>query len=169
MKSCGPSRLPANSHWLSSTLTRHPGATVRFVPADLRPYRNYAVSVMGTVPFGGLVVVALDLAEVSCLAESRMGVQVTRVPPKVAVITQPPHVAVEHLVVDRVEPGERRVEPDVSLGEQGAEQEAAPGQALVERVKRREEPFDGLFVAGLSGRQAGFVDAGVDRVEDQRR
>src|SRR5215471_21741668 len=122
----GPSRLPAKTQCLSSTLTRHPGTTVRFVPVDLRPYGNYAVSVMGTAPFGRLVVVALDLAEVGCLAESRVGVQVTRIPPQVAVVAQPPHVAVEHLVVDGVEPGQRRVEPHVSLGEHGAEQEAAP-------------------------------------------
>src|SRR5215467_7787635 len=164
----GPSRLPAKTHWLSSTLTRHPGTTVRFVPVDLRPNRNYAVSVMGTVPFGRLVVVALDLADVGCLPEARVGVQVTRVRPQVPVIAQPPDVAVEHLVVDGVEPGQCRVKPDVSLGQQGAEQEAAPGQPFVERVEGREEALNGLFVAGLCGRQAGLVNTGVDGVEDQR-
>src|SRR5215470_7317832 len=68
---------PCKRTSLRSSLTRHPCPAMGLVPVDLRAYRNNTHSgSRGTqgVPLGRLVVMPLDLAEVSGLAEPGVGV-----------------------------------------------------------------------------------------------
>src|SRR5215469_8241810 len=84
---------------------RHPAPAVRLGPVEIWTYGYNAIlaTITRIAPFGGLVVMALDLAEVSRLSEARVGVEVAGVGPQMRVIRQPPQVAVEHLVIDGVE------------------------------------------------------------------
>ena len=69
-------------------------------------------------------------------------------------------------VVDRVEAGEGREQPDVCLGDRVADEVALVQQARFEAVQRREQPVARRVVGGLRAREAAavhpVVDLGVD-------
>src|SRR6266700_5582156 len=127
----GAQRVPAGAAGLAGKAF----PAVRFEPVDERPLGHDPGRVD---PVLRLVIVPLDLDEVRGVTESRMLEQVPRVTPEVAVVHQPVQIALEVDVVDGVEPGQRRVEPDVGLAELAAEQELAPGQPLLQRLQGSE-------------------------------
>ena len=154
------SRLPA-IHRCKPQLDRVCRGSVTAAYADSRS-RPCGSSQLTYGPFGHdpgridpllrLVVVPLDLHEVGGVAEAGALVEIPRVAPQVRVVGQPVQVALEVQVVDGVEPGQRREQPDVGLGQLAAEQEPAPAQPLLQRVQRGEQGVERLLVGGLGGR-----------------
>ena len=112
----------------------------------------------------------LDLREVRRVAEAGGLEQVAGVAPQRAELGQLLPVALEVAVVDGVEAGQRREQPDVGLGDRVAHEVAAVGQPLLEPVQRGEQPLVGLVVGALrAGEPAAVhpvVDLGVDALHD---
>src|SRR5215218_664501 len=114
----------------------------------------------------GAVVVALDVVEVDGLRDPGHLVEVAQVRVQAGVVRDPPQVALEVAVVDGVEAHQRREQPPVGERLRVAHQVALAPEALVEHVERVEEREHGLLVGLLRGREAGPVDAVVERLVD---
>jgi hypothetical protein len=104
--------------------------------------------------------------EVGGVAEPGGLEQVAGVGPQHRQLAELVPVALEVAVVDGVEPGERREQPHVGLGDGVAHQVALRRQPLGEGVEPREQRVVGLLVRLLRAGEAAPVDAVVHVLED---
>src|SRR5215470_18444654 len=136
---------------------------VRRPKIEDRPERNDSRRVHPAV---ASVVVAFDVIEVDRLGDAGMLVEVAGVRPEIRVVGEPAEVALEVVVVHRVEADERREEPPVGFGEPIAAEVTPAREPFLEPVEGREERHDRLLVGFLRRRKAGSVDAVVERLVD---
>ena len=112
------------------------------------------------------VVVALDVLHVHGPGDARHLVELAGIAPKIRIIDQAAPVALEVVVVDRVEAHQGGEGAPVGLGDARAGQVALPGQTRLQFVEGGEEGVEGFLVGSLAGGEAGLVDAVVDGVVD---
>jgi hypothetical protein len=86
--------------------------------------------------------------------------------PEVRVVDQAPQVAFEMADVDRIEADERREQADIGFGDPLADQIALARQPRLEFIGGLEQRAHRLLIGVLQGREAGAIDAVVDRLED---
>ena len=88
------------------------------------------------------VIVPGDMVEIHRLRHAGHLVELARIAPEVRIVDQPPAVALEVAVIDRVEAEERGREPPVRLGQPVAHQvaAAAPAAPRASRASRRPPP-----------------------------
>ncbi len=91
----------------------------------------------------------LDLLEIDGVPEPGCLEQVPRITPQRGHLGELVPVALEVAVVHRVEPNERREQPDIRFGDGVPHQETLMGQSLLQPVQRSEEPIIGCFIGRL--------------------
>ena len=112
------------------------------------------------------VVVRLDLIHVAGRGHARCLVEVPQVIEEIGKIRDPVAVALEVVVVDRIESQERDEQPPVGFGDLVAGQVALAAQPLFQPVQRLEQWPEGGLIGLLGGGETAFVDAVVHRVVD---
>ena len=105
---------------------------------------------------------ALDVHEVDRVAEAGRLEQVPGVGPQHRQLGQLLAVALEVAVVDGVEPGQRREQADVGLGDRVADEVALVREPLRQPVEAGEQAVVGPLVGPLRPGEAAAVDAVVD-------
>ena len=93
------------------------------------------------------VIVLLDLYEVGGVTEARRLEEIAGVGPEHGELAQLVPIALEVIVVHRVEPDQRREEPDIRLGDRVSHQVPLTAQPLGEPI----EPGEQAVVRGLVG------------------
>ena len=114
------------------------------------------------------VIVRLDVVQIDRPGNARHLIEVAQIVGQVRIVGDPPEIAFEVSDIDRVEADERREQPPVGLGDAVADQIALAGQPLFELVERGEKLPERLLIGFLRRREAGAIDAVVDRRVDQR-
>lgn len=103
------------------------------------------------------VIVLFNLHKIDRVAKARCLEQVACVAPEIRHLGEPVAVRLEMAVVDRVEAGERREEPHVSLSDRSAHEVAAGAEPLFEPIHRLPEPRICGIVGVLAPRKAAAV------------
>src|SRR3569833_1435583 len=142
------------------------GPAAEFLPAvrgepagGVRAERHDAAGVHDAVDD---VVVLLDLREVDRVAEAGGLEEIAGVRPEHRHLGELVPVALEVPVVDGVEAGERREQPDVGLGDRVADEVAARREAFLQQVEAAEQLAVRALVGVLAGREPRLVDGVVD-------
>jgi hypothetical protein len=115
-----------------------------------------------------LVVVLLGLLEVDRVPEAGRLEQVPGIGPQHRHLGQLVPVALEVVVVDRVEPDQRRPQPHVGLGDRVADQVPPGGQPVGQPVQPGEQGAVGLLVGSLRAGEPAPVHAVVHVLVDTR-
>ena len=112
------------------------------------------------------VVVALDVLHVHGLGDARHLIELAGVAPEIGIVGEVAPVALEVVVVDRIEAHQGGEGPPVGLGDAPAGQVALPAETRLQLVEGGEQPVVGLLVGLLAGGEAGLVDTVVDVLVD---
>ena len=82
------------------------------------------------------------------------------------VVGNPPQIAFEVRVIDRVEPHQCRKQSQIRFGEIVAGQIALAAKPFFDLIQGREQPAKARFVGRLAAREAAAVDPVVDPLVD---
>src|SRR3974390_1157164 len=80
------------------------------------------------------VIVPFDMQKVHCRWDSGQLIDVARIGPEIRVIDDPPNVALEMSMIDRVEANERGEQPYIRLGQCVSEQKASMPEAFLQPI-----------------------------------
>src|SRR3954470_13586322 len=82
------------------------------------------------------VVMAFDVIEIHRFGDAWLLIEIHQVAPKIFVIHNPPHVALEMSVIHGVEADECAEEPPIRLDDTGSKKEPARGEARLQFIQR---------------------------------